>query len=369
MVSATAELTGPAQYVWVAARSRQVRVRRLRDVSEGPVELGDFVLPPATTLVGRVRDANGAPLAGVAVKVSDAVRTNPRGADSMLSGATTNARGIFQVPCVPRTGLHLRLAKFGYEDTELFAQQGSPLTLTMRAAPIVRGVVRGDDGMPVAGAKVNVWLDGRIKRSGCRTDALGQFESTAPIGERYRMVAFGSGTRYMSKLLRGGHDDLLVGAATSPTTPNFVVRAVSAASGESVHDFWVATSSTDPKKLRSAIYRAERNWKRYRDEALIPLRRGRDSHVVVRADGYGFAFAAIPQGAANPLVVELLQEAVVVGRVVDAQGVPVVGAVVRALPKGPLFGGGAVGADPASFWPRTDKDGRYRIRRLKAGGL
>ncbi|MCK5943083.1 MAG: carboxypeptidase regulatory-like domain-containing protein, partial [Planctomycetes bacterium] len=365
---------GRSPVVLVAHRRLQACARIVPSIDDDRVDLGQFVLPPGASLVGRVRDEHGEPLAGVQVRVADAIHTRSYQQNFAMSGAISNERGIFQVPCVPRTGLQLTLSKQGYVVEEQLASHGTPLSLTMRPAPLARGRVQLADGTPLADASVTVLREGPGTQfwPTQRTDADGAFTITVPPAPlRYRVLATEAQQphrRFESDLLRGGHEELVLTEIASAATGGraLVVRVVDKETGEALPHFEVAPSSFGVENVQVAMFHAEGSWQDYEGEASIALRDGGPKGLLVRAPGHGFEVATIPDDldVAEPLVVELGPEAIVQGRVVDENGDPVVGVAVRALPDGNASGsGGRISA----FWPRTDKDGRYRIRGLRPG--
>jgi protocatechuate 3,4-dioxygenase beta subunit len=361
-----------ANVLLLAGRGRQAAARTLPYSREARVDLGQFVLPPAATLVGRVRDAAGEPLAGVQVSVTDAVQTTWNDQHRPRSGGVSNERGIFQVPCVPRTGLLLTVVKDGYATRELLASHDSPLTLTMQPAPLARGRLLTADGEPLADANLTIQHEGPRTRNLPirRTDDDGSFAITVPATpERYRITATEAQKphrRFESDLLRGGRDDVTFTEMVDAQEAGqeLIVRVVDKATGEPLDRLSVATTGIDNASLQVAMFHADHSWRDYRQEARISLRNHGIKTLLVRAPGHAFERVTMPEKIDEPLVVELGPEAVLQGRVVDEAGAPVVGVAVRALPDGNSTGSsGSIG----EHWPRTDAQGRYRIGSLQPG--
>lgn len=361
-----------SRIVLLARRGRQAAARSLRYQTTGDIDLGPFVLPPAATLVGRVRDVEGKPIAGARIRVSEAIQQGYNNRTYALSGGTSNARGIFQVPCVPRTGLLLTVHKDGFQSQEQLASHDSPLSLTLVAAPVVRGIARTDDGEVLANARVTVQHEGPRARytQPLKTDENGALSLTAPVPPtRYRILVSESEfphRRFESDLLRGAPDSLTFHEMLDQTASaeELIVRAVDKATGSPIANLSVAATGIGTENLQTAMFHADNSWRDYDKEARISKRIGGARSVLVRAEGYAFACVDMPEEAAEPLVLELEPEAVIEGRVLDDAGEPIPGVAVRALPCGNTTGsGGRIGA----HWPRTDAQGRYRIGSLQPG--
>jgi len=355
----------------VAAPGRQACTAPLRHGDGAVRNFGQILLPMGTTLVGRIRDAQGRPLAGVSVRARNAVPWYSPTGRTVQSGARSNERGIFQVPCVPRTGLRLTFVKTGYTIESRIASHETPLTVTMRPAPIVRGHLLEPDGTPIVDAQVQLQTESLrgydYDAMTTHTDRQGAFTLTAPSPNgRYRLNAIVRSPqlrRYDTRLLRGAQDDVRINTEAATSPQRVAVHAVDAATGQRLERFTAAIVSDDAKNLQSLLLAAENRFEACEHEAtLVPLYAGRH-HVVVVAPGHAFGYAAVPDGATAPLVVELGPEAVLRGRVTDENGKPVAGVLVRALPDGGVSGSTSLGAR----WPRTDAQGRYRIGSLRTG--
>lgn len=357
--------------VLAAIRGRQACAIHVSHDAAQPsrLELGQFVLPPGGTLIGRIRDAEGKPVGGVTMRVSSAIPSNRfRYGALVLSGAVSNDRGIFQVPCVPRTGLQLSAKKLGYQTDVRIVSHDSPLAITLEAAPMVRGRLLDAQGAPIANARVAITQEaGTSHYITTKTAKSGSFVLTGPPAPtRYRVTASISGTRrrFTTGLLRGSQDDVAFEEITvrAASGKSIVVHVIDAKTKKRIPKFALAVTNR-LKRLQTALFFAEGRFTSYELAAVVP-RTNRTTGVIVIAPGLAFGTATIPDELAGPLVVELGPEAVITGRVVDGDQKPVAGVVVRALPDGGTKGSGS---KIDERWPRTDEQGRYRIGGLQPG--
>jgi len=361
--------------VLVAAKGRQA-CSTLANYAESPakVDLGEFVLPRGASLVGRIRDPEGKPLAGVEVRVTSAVKAPSYGrtiSRKVLSGGVSNTRGIFQVPCVPRTGLRLAVSKKGYHPIVRIVSHESPLAFTLEPAPIVTGKFVDADGKPIADASVSINLEGDPTRTReyVRTAADGSYTLTVPSApQRYRI------TTYTTTPYRQFESPLLRGAQTNPSikessgngdaASQLTLKVIDKATKKSVPKFAAAVTSMRIDNPQTAMFHAESQYKDYEGEPQIPLRYQGTTGVVVLAPGRAAQVTEVPEDLDEPLVIELEKGAVLHGRVIDVNNKPVAGVAVRAFPDGRSSGSGG---KVSKYWPRTDKDGKYRIDFLQPG--
>lgn len=360
--------------VLVAAKGRQACSAFAPYARTRPkVDLGQFVLPRGASLVGRFRDSDGNPIAGVQVSVAGAISA-PSIASGLTryvkSGAVSNARGIFQVPCVPRTGLELTARKQGFYPIRRLVSHESPLAFTLEHAQTIAGKLVDDDGAAIAEASISLKQEGAPTslRESTRTAADGTFSMIAPpLPQRYRIAA------YSSKLKRQFESQLLRGAQTAPDIKALVhtqagathltLRVIDKETKKPIPKFAATLSSVNFDNLQTTLFQAEGSFQECEGEASMPIRY-KVSGVIVVAPGHAVSVTEVPDELDKPLVVELGRGAVVHGRVVDDNDKPVADVAVRALPDGRASGsGGSI----AKHWPRTDKDGKYRIDFLQPG--
>jgi uncharacterized GH25 family protein len=148
----------------------------LQDALSAAIELR---LPPGADVVGRVRDPEGRPVAGVGVSARS--RDYQGG---QFSHMTTDADGRYQLEHLPLGNLQLYVSKLDYVREALsfrLDMAGEKLTLvdvTLKPRPhggSVRGVVTDRQGRPIAGAEIT--NDGRSSNEVRRatTDAKGEY--------------------------------------------------------------------------------------------------------------------------------------------------------------------------------------------------
>ncbi|MCU0866899.1 MAG: carboxypeptidase-like regulatory domain-containing protein [Planctomycetes bacterium] len=370
----------PGRTLVVAARDRQVVAVRGRLRNHGAVELPPVVLLPATTLRGRVRDADGKPIRGATVLVEDSLPENPVASIRLLSAARTDADGVFVVPGVPFTGMQLIVHALGFASLGQRVSHDSPLDVALAATGVVQGTVLRADGKPVQDAIVQpsaIEALGPVAR--VVTDSLGRFTMTVPPVPRFRIEArsAGSTAEYRSGWLRGAEAGVEVraveavaeDATVSEGMGAVIVRCVDAETGAPIRRFQWSYCGPGVGSWANAMLAHRSTRTAAEGEAIVTVssRRERSGWVVVDAPGRGFAVRELPAGAAEPMLVELYPESVLVGRVVDAEtGRAAVGAAVRALPRNNLHGRGP---DPFADGAITDADGRYRIEGLPSGPI
>jgi 5-hydroxyisourate hydrolase-like protein (transthyretin family) len=362
------------QIVVVTAKDRQVCLQRLRTGASAEHTLPDALMLPGTTLRGRVRDANGKPIAGALVRVDDPLPRSPSVTTWFESQAVSDERGIFEVPGVPRTGMRVTAGARGFPAVSRLAAHDSPLDLTLAATGLVRGRVTAD-GKPAAGVRVNVaTVESREDLEQIKTDSEGRFELTAPNTFRFRVTANdwrGPYGKCWSGLLGGPADDVEVMVeATAPRDGRKVtLRVVDAATKAPIEEFFASWSSQDSSSVTSLVLNRPATHGRYRGEAVFDVvrdeRNRTNGSLLVDAPGHGYAIVAVPDDVTAPLIAELPVECVLTGQVIDdATGKPATGAAVRALPYAHIYGGGP---DPWKAGATTDENGRYRIGGLAPG--
>lgn len=362
--------------VVVAAKGCQVCVQRLPNDTSPVRHVTDALMLPGTTLRGRVRDAAGAPIAGARVRVEDPLTAGTFTTAWFESSTTSDAKGIFDVPGVPRTGLRVTVSAPGFPAVSRFAAHDSPLDFTLAATGLLRGRVVDRDGKPVAGAGVSVATVARqydVER--VVSDDDGRFTVTAPHAARFRIAAYEGKVPYRqfsSALLRGPAQDVVVTTRDGAGSRRVVLRCVDAATKAPITEFRASWSSIDSKTAVVAVMRHADNRVAHRDEARIDVCADRGDTslgtIVVDAPGHGLAIVPVPDDPTEPLLAELPAERFLTGRVLDAEtGQPAVGAAVHALWN--TKGSSTFGCcpDPWRDGAVTDAEGRYRLGGLADG--
>jgi protocatechuate 3,4-dioxygenase beta subunit len=360
--------------VVIAAPRRQACAIRVGDepVRDGG-DLADALLVPGASLTGRVRDATGAPLAGVRIAITSSIADRWISDVTLLAGAISDAQGIFTVPCVPRTGMRLCACADGYlTEARLVAQQ-TPADLTLRSVGMVRGKVVDTRGAPVAGASVyGVTVETRDDEAPPRSAADGSFALTVPTTGRFRVAAdcrvtAGDYRQFSSGLLHGPADGVVVveTKATGNDVRAFEVVVVDAATKAPIDQFGLSQDTGNVQDTQRMLFHHSLQRREYRGKASLSATDRESTAVVVDAPGHAFEVVTVPDDLTGPLVVALGPEAVLTGRVVDAEtNQPIAGVAVRALPAG---GGIGEGGTAEQCGPKTDAHGVYRVGGLRPG--
>ena len=361
-----------AQRLAIAAADRQACTIPVQSGAGALRDAGDVVLPPGERLVGRVRDAAGAPLAGVRVHVDTSIpqRFASGPAPRLCAGAVSNAKGIFVVPCVPRTGLRLHVEADGHLAQSLLVGLESPLDLTLEPVGVVRGRVVDGAGNALAGVSVRATTVERLDVPPVALSAAdGTFVMTVPTRGRYRLTASEREPPHRqlhSRLLRGPATDVVVGpTASTADAADVELRVVDAATKQPLPEFSAAVLVTPVGNVQAALFHGLRNRKRYEGAARIAMPPQEARGLYVEAPGFGFEVVNVPDPLDGPFVVALGPEARLRARVVDeGTGEPMAGVAVRALPKGNTSGSGGSWRDAG---PLTDANGEVVLRCLRPG--
>lgn len=362
--------------VVVAAKGHQVCVQRLQSESTPVRHMPDALMLPGTTLRGRVRDADGKPIAGARVRVEDPLVVNAFVWSWFESQAQSDDKGIFEVAGVPRTGLRVTVSAPGFPAVTRLAAHDSPLDLSLTATGFVRGRVVDADGKPMA--KVSVSVASVEHQDGAEriaSDDDGRFVVTVPRAARFRVTAHEGKPphrQFTSGLLRGQVNDVVVTTKAVIGSRRVVLRCVDAATKAPIEQFHASWNSSDRRTAGLALMSHPQNRVAYRDEAqfdvLADLGNKTLGTIIADAPGHGFVVVPVPEDPTEPLIAELPAECFLIGRVLDAEtGKPAAGAAVRALDtvKGSFSHG--VCPDPWNGGVVTDADGRYRLGGLAPG--
>jgi len=362
-----------SSWVLVAAPGFQSCALRL-DVqqAEDVVLMAEAPMLPGSRLLGRVKNDANQPLAGATITVRSGLPPDPGAEVVLLSGARSDARGIFSVPCVPRTGLRVTVRHLGHEPFESLASQQSALQIELRATGVAEGRVLDHAGEPVAGVSVyamTLWSDHQVETF--TTDNDGCFAVTVPGESPYLLRATGSGphSRTFVAAPRVGPCAGVELRPTGQAVAGSLSIRVLGPDAEPVPEFYASIDLWGGEQsLNSAFAWHGTRRQRFDNPSVVPLPGTRLSglgQVVVDAPGLAWEAAPLPEDLDRVLEVALQPEAVLSGTVRDqASGQPYPGAVVRAVPAGRAAGGGG---DPRRGGATTDQRGRYEIRGLREG--
>jgi hypothetical protein len=179
-----------------------------------PFAVGDVVLGPGTRLFGRVRDAQGRPVAGAVVTARDLLsEIFGDGPDRIAScRARTNAAGIFDLPCALPSGSGLVVAADGWflERREPVAA-GAPLDIELQESGWIGGRVLAEGDQGLAGAHVSIVYEASEEMQSVVADDAGMFR--APVQHPGRWRAHASEEGKPGRPGRSGSSALGSGAA------------------------------------------------------------------------------------------------------------------------------------------------------------
>ena len=365
----------------LAAIAPPVRWRYAPAPGTGPrrreaTDIGAVVAPEGVRMFGRARDAAGKALAGVTVVARDLLDDNRvlQGPQSTcLCRAQSDASGIFRLDHTLPNAVRLELSAPGCLRRNLAPVAiDAPLDVTMEPGGTIAGRVLDADGRGIDGARVSASYEHSGATSPAAvTAADGSFALPLDYAGRYRLRASKTapGERALagtSALLTGPAANLEISIAREAGFQGEVLRvqAVADATGEPIADFRAGAVFQDfANKNASYLEYCLTNSLR----ASSALATGKAVEIQgpgqgasltgairVTAAGYApatrrdFEWPAAKEGAARePLVLRLVAEATIGGKVVDERtGAPVAGAKVWAQ----------IHADATQNWSAGDRD-------------
>ncbi len=344
------------------------------------------VLSEGTVHAGTVRHADGEPVAGARVHASALVAGawNLAGISHAVSTATrTDERGRFRLLCAPRAAMTVEVDAPGHYRTSLFpVGEGTPLNFVVQPSGFVTGRAVGRDGRPCAGLLLGARYEMGMRRdyAACVTGEDGSFRVTVAEFGRLRLSGDGPGSsgQFTSPILDGAASEVVVRPVAvldgQGDVERFEVLVRDASSGEPVVGAraHVSGGGSQGRYLSYACPSAVGPWGDHElpesdAEGRVWLELPssawlrQQAQVWIRAEGLSPSIEDVDLTKAEfPLVYELREEAVIHGRVTDADG-PVAGAEVfwvrcASVPASVNFAGAPIHA------VRTDADGRYELR-------
>ena len=305
-------------------------------------DAGDFAVRKGVPLSGRVVDAAGKPLADVQVE-------HPTGPESVRTGAD----GSFAFGGVVESGNDVEARMPGYVAAKARNVRGGrkDVTIVLRGALRLDGVVVGSDGAPVAHAVLRA--DGGDARGFAETDAEGRFSLAAFGPGRIAVVADGGE--------RGVREETGVALPRREEEPLRLVLAPPRVLVGRVVDV------TTRKPVAGAVVDApgnRRTWARAGADGTFTLRPAPpgDLSLTVIAPRYAPELRSVPAAevGGKPVDVFLRPSASVAGRVLDEQRRPVAGARLRAFEPERR---GFTGPPPTTV---AREDGSFTLRRVPA---
>ncbi|HEU4417954.1 MAG TPA: carboxypeptidase-like regulatory domain-containing protein [Planctomycetota bacterium] len=351
-----------------------------------PFAIGDVVLVPGTRLFGRVRDAQGRPVAGAVVTARDLLgEVFGDGREASAScRARTNAAGIFDLPCALPSGSGLVVAADGWfvERREPVAA-GAPLDIELHESGWIGGRVLAEGDQGLAGARVSIVYEASEQTQNVVADDAGMFRAPVLHPGRWRAHAVAEGKP--GRPVRSGTSALGSGAAVDVRIPTeapevdaverkLTVRAVTKGTGAPVKTLRAAAQwggGGEPWVLFQLAAQARQAAPGENGSVEIdgPRDEAQTGVLYVLAEGH----APLQQGSVSwsadaPVTVELEPEASISGIVRDAAtGKPIAGAFVTVTSTGPGAAMMAHWAERAEAPLRTAADGTFRVGQLGAG--
>ncbi len=361
--------------------------------SSAPIQVGDVMLTRGQRLFGRVRDAEGKPVAGALVTATDLLGTLFGDGDqgALRCSARSSAGGIVDLPGALPSGSAITVRADGfYEIRREPIAAGAPLEFALQPSGFLEGVVEAD-GKPLAGAKVFVNYELSLEHQEVATDERGKFRCSLRHRGRWRISAHkteGDVTRFGRSKLGEGPVTALVVTTKLPAAEEkpkpLSVRAVTKGTGAAVRTFLATVAwgeeAGNPwflQQLRQQVRAAKPS-----PDGTVELP-GPDS------DGVAGAVYVVAKGHApllqkdvtrsedgKALTVELEAEATVAGIVRDAAtGAPIAGALVSVQPQNAMFGWNPgfwidvddVGGSELDEPVKTAADGAFRVGELGDG--
>lgn len=368
-------------------------------------DIGDVVLLDGVRLIGRVRDAAGKGIAGVAVTARDLLdghRNLPGPPTQVFCRAVTDASGIFELPCALPFGMTIDFAAPGFLRARLYGTvPGAPLEVTMQPGERVLGRVVGEDGAIVPGALVRA----SYERSGATTPVRagddGRFELPLEYAGRFRVTASrprppAAGLTPANQPVERAESDILERATANLELVLKAPAAAAAPAGATpAPKLRVQAVGADGKPI--AEFRAAAVWNQFAAQNASYLdysarQSARDAEggeatvsgpgegepttgiVVVTAAGFAPAYvrdiewSEATAATDKPVVATLVPEATIEGRVVDdSTGAPIAGAKVTVQQRqDPSRGSWSAGEDTTPS-VTTAADGTFVIGQLGEG--
>jgi hypothetical protein len=287
-----------------------------------------IALVPAVTRIGRARSSDGKPIRGALVTTRDLAPS----AVSLRDFAVSDEQGVFKLAGAPASPIEVTVTAADHAPVRLLpVDRETPLDVRMDVAGFCSGTLRSADGKPVAGYVGLAFEDGEM--AGAKTED-GTFRFALRPGLRWRLSHFDPTGSVLSEVFAAPADGLDLRVPGGAETKFVEVHARSAVSGAPVPEFTVTVmwNCRDPEE-HGHVY-----------VGYVPTT-GRDGVArvrvdspswqpglaLVRAEGHAEQIVPLPEhletGTAK-LALELLPERTIRGKVVDADGKPVPGALV-----------------------------------------
>lgn len=329
----------------------------------GGDDAGDVRLPRAATLAGRVVDERGGPVVGATLTLWPGGGRRPQDASpgrGVPQSATTRADGTFRFETASGEANRVRVEAPAFATLERQPLRAGALArpLVLALGQLLRGTLTLADRRSPAKAAL-VRFEGRTQTTRwVETRADGSFLLDGAPREPGSLVAdAGDRGRASQVVAAGAGEPVLIALAPTATLGG---RVVDADSGRPLGGIRLVARGDD------AVYQARSLADgRYSFRGLAPRRyrlSAEDDRFVpwVRS-------VAISSGQAETQDVPLARAAVLVGRVLDEQGVPIEGARVRVSRGGENVLRAFMRALEEEQVVRSGRDGTFRAVRLAPG--
>lgn len=330
-------------------------------------ELGDLMLRPGSTWIGRVRGSDGKPLPDVTVVATDLLVPTSLGGQQgirLQSVARSDRAGIFQLEGMPDDAMQLSFRAAGHVTQHLpICDRTTPLSVILPAAVACRG--RLPDGVGKARV-VARFANGKTEEAVTADD--GTFVIWVPPARDYRVectAASPPGHLVRSEILNGPQEQVVWKPAAS-SEGSLRVQVLREADGSKVAAFTVIPFWQHDHALHAGHmygYSSREGVRGTDGEARLspPGDWAPGKGILwVWADGCGEKFFDVdkPDGD-EPIVLKLPAARRVTGKVQDAAGKPLANAEVWVVPMQPNSSLGY------SYKPhnavRTAADGSFEI--------
>ncbi|MEM7355987.1 MAG: carboxypeptidase-like regulatory domain-containing protein, partial [Acidobacteriota bacterium] len=388
---------------WVQGVAAGYQPGRSQVRDGGATETPAIALAPAASLSGRVVDADGAPIGGVAIDLTLLPGPDPfsPALQRMRAGwrGTTSSGGTFQVTGLAAgVGYQLEFERAGFaprrlevEPLEPF-QQRAKLEVVLRPGRLAVGRVVDEDDVPVASAEVVLELppptndlqamirtvrrpeDEGIEPS-FLTDGEGRFEIPDLAAGRYDLAVRAAGFA-PAKVpgLRISQGDGRVDFGTVVLVPGAVIEGrVIDADGAAVAEVEITADLSRPGFSRGGHKPGELGQARSGQDgrfAIVDLLPDQALNLTATKKGYGIAVVTeLRPPTSEPVVIELHPAGQMVGKVVDERDRPIPRATVSANPDHRSMTAATMSVMRRPTWARTDEEGLFAIEDVGPGTL
>ncbi|MBI4880852.1 MAG: carboxypeptidase regulatory-like domain-containing protein [Planctomycetes bacterium] len=366
-------------HLWARARGHAPLEQAIvcRVAADRTMDIGAVVLAPESCIVGVVVDETGAPIEGAEIRLWGEGPDGPT--------ATSGGDGRFLISGLGAKPSMVEAKKGGFVSSLPpfpFRVLGRGETwdnvrVVLQHGRMIRGVVLGEDRLPVAGARVRTAVayyefhpngdsaGGQVDAGETKTDASGSFQVRAPASEHETLlVVEADGFDPWSRTLdpRAAEVEPIT-LTRKPPLRSVVLRPFDRLSGQAVTPARILVKFRDRQgQAQSAGFGGPEDWTE-RDGCCVvqaPLV-GSEEKIEVRiaAPDYFEAGVANVPWSRDPISVPMTRGGVVAGRVLDKNGAPLEHAWVGLLPLS-----GQAQRD-AQAW--TNADGAFRFGGLEKG--